>query len=103
MQTFYLSVSILTRKLVALLLLSCPTWAQTDTLIPSLNAVKTLEFSIPTSAAFDLLGVTPAQVTKPGNIRDFKVDWSFQSWRLKPNIAIQAQPIWELLYNRPSL
>jgi hypothetical protein len=71
--------------------------------IPSLNASKPLEFSIPTSAAFDLLGVTPAQVIKPGNIRDFKVDWSFQSWRLKPNIAIQAQPIWEIFYNRPNL
>ncbi|MCA0229335.1 MAG: hypothetical protein LCH91_02650 [Bacteroidetes bacterium] len=75
--------------------------AQTD--IPTLNADKPLEFTIPTSAAFDLLGVTPAQVTKPGNIRDFKVDWSFASWRLKPNIAIQAQPVWELLYNRPKL
>ncbi|MEZ4904409.1 MAG: hypothetical protein R2822_23010 [Spirosomataceae bacterium] len=31
------------------------------------------------------------------------MDWSFASWRLKPNIAIQAQPIWELLYNRPNL
>ncbi|MFN4145480.1 MAG: hypothetical protein ACK4GN_06630 [Runella sp.] len=62
-----------------------------------------MEFSIPTSAAFDLLGVTPAQVVKPGNIRDFKVDWSFASWRLKPNIAIQAQPVWELFYNRPTL
>lgn len=71
--------------------------------IPTLNAPKPLEFSIPTSAAFDLLGVTPAQVVKPGNIRDFKVDWSFQSWRLKPNIAIQAQPIWELFYNRTNL
>lgn len=71
--------------------------------IPTLNAPKPLEFTIPTSAAFDLLGVTPAQVTKPGNIRDFKVDWSFASWRLKPNIAIQAQPIWELFYNRPNL
>jgi hypothetical protein len=76
-------------------------FAQTD--VPTLNADKPLEFSIPTSAAFDLLGVTPAQVVKPGNIRDFKVDWSFASWRLKPNIAVQAQPIWELLYNRPNL
>ncbi|MCP1384499.1 hypothetical protein [Runella salmonicolor] len=79
-------------------------FAQTqEETVPTLNAAKPLEFSIPTSAAFDLLGVTPAQVTKPGNIRDFKVDWSFQSWRLKPNIAIQAQPIWELFYNRSDL
>lgn len=77
--------------------------AQTNAEIPTLNAEKPLEFTIPTSAAFDLLGVAPAQVTKPSNIRDFKVDWSFASWRLKPNIAIQAQPIWEIAYNRSNL
>ncbi len=61
------------------------------------------EFAIPVSPAFDILGINPSQVTRPCNIRDFKVDWSFRSWRLKPNIAIQAQPVWEILYNRPDL
>lgn len=61
------------------------------------------EFAIPISPAFDLIGVNNALVARPGNIRDFKVDWSFKSWRLKPNIALQAQPIWEILYNRSSL
>lgn len=94
MRRFYVFFTILT-------VFCLSAFSQTD--IPTLNAEKPLEFTIPTSAAFDLLGVTPAQVVKPGNIRDFKVDWSFASWRLKPNIAIQAQPIWELLYNRPNL
>ncbi len=67
------------------------------------TAEKPLEFSIPVSAAFDLLGVNPSSVMKPGNIRDIKVDWSFRSYRLRPNIAIQAQPIWEIFYNRPHL
>ncbi|MDF7816834.1 hypothetical protein P1X15_04470 [Runella sp. MFBS21] len=89
------------RIIFVLIVMSCSVCAQTE--IPTLNADKPLEFTIPTSAAFDLLGVTPAQVTKPGNIRDFKVDWSFASWRLKPNIAIQAQPIWEIFYNRANL
>lgn len=64
---------------------------------------KATEFTIPVSPAFDLLAVSPSQITRPSNIREFKVDWSFRSWRLKPNIAIQAQPIWELAYNRPDL
>lgn len=64
---------------------------------------KATEFTIPSSPAFDLLNVNPAQVTRPSNIRDFKVDWSFRSWRLKPNIALQAQPVWELFYNRADL
>lgn len=61
------------------------------------------EFTIPVSPAFDILGINPSQVTRPANIRDIKVDWSFRSWRLKPNIALQAQPIWEFMYNRPNL
>ncbi|WP_430898925.1 MULTISPECIES: hypothetical protein [unclassified Paraflavitalea] len=61
------------------------------------------EFSIPPSPVFDLMGVTPSQINKTSDIKDFKVDWSFKSWRLNPNIAIQSQPFWELLYNRKSL
>jgi hypothetical protein len=61
------------------------------------------EFSIPASPVFDLMGVTPSQVNKFNEIKNFKVDWSFKSWRLSPNLAIQAQPIWELFYNKKSL
>ncbi|MBK7811994.1 MAG: hypothetical protein IPI50_12305 [Saprospiraceae bacterium] len=61
------------------------------------------EFSIPVSPAFDLIGVNNALVARPGNIRDFKVDWAFKSWRLRPNLALQAQPIWEVIYNRRTL
>ena len=85
-----------------------PVFAQSDTAVAPAQPVnntaeKPLEFSIPVSAAFDLLGVNPSAVMKPGNIRDIKVDWSFRSYRLRPNIAIQAQPIWEIFYNRPHL
>ena len=61
------------------------------------------EFSIPPSPVFDLMGVTPSQINRTSDIKDFKVDWSFKSWRLNPNIAIQSQPIWELLYRRKDL
>ncbi len=86
--------------LVFLLVAFSPTFstAQSD------GGVKgATEFAIPVSPAFDILGINPSQVTRPCNIRDFKVDWSFRSWRLKPNIAIQAQPVWEILYNRPDI
>ncbi|MDJ1500268.1 hypothetical protein [Xanthocytophaga agilis] len=95
--------------LFSIINLVCTVWvlAQNPVLEPpqptNNTAEKPLEFSIPVSAAFDLLGVNPASVMKPGNIRDIKVDWSFRSWRLRPNIAIQAQPIWEIFYNRPHL
>lgn len=85
--------------LACILLLTCSAIAQQGVK----NVAKATEFSIPTSPAFDLLAVNPSQISRPNNIRDFKVDWSFRSWRLKPNLAIQAQPIWEALYNRPTL
>lgn len=67
------------------------------------DRVTPKEFVIPASPVFDLMGVVPAQVTRMGDIKDFKVDWSFKSWKLNPNLAIQAQPIWEMLYHRKDL
>ena len=61
------------------------------------------EFTIPASPVFDLMGVTPSQVTRLADIKDFKVDWSFKSWKLNPNLALQAQPVYELFYNRKEL
>ncbi len=61
------------------------------------------EFSIPPSPVFDLMGVTPSQINRTADIKDFKVDWSFKAWRLNPNIAIQSQPFWELFYNRKDI
>ena len=60
------------------------------------------EFSIPVSPAFDLLGVNPCLVPKPSNLRNFKVDWSFKSYGLTPNLAIQTQPFNEIYFNTPS-
>lgn len=61
------------------------------------------EFAIPTSPLFDLMGMAPSQVASTAAIKDFKVDWSFKNWRVNPNLAIQAQPIWELFYNKKNL
>lgn len=69
----------------------------------STNRITPKEFSIPASPVFDLMGVTPSQINRTSDIKDFKVDWSFKSWRLNPNLAIQSQPFWEILYNRQDL
>lgn len=61
------------------------------------------EFSIPASPIFDLMGVTSSQINRTSDIKDFKVDWSFKSWKLNPNLAIQSQPVWEVFYNRKDL
>ncbi|WP_345257112.1 hypothetical protein [Flaviaesturariibacter amylovorans] len=68
-----------------------------------LDKLSPRELTIPTSPLFDLMGQAPSQVARTADIRDFKVDWSMRNWRLNPNIAIQAQPIWELAYNRRPL
>ena len=61
------------------------------------------EFSIPPTPIFDLMGVTSAQVNRTSDIKDFKVDWSFKSYKLNPNLALQSQPVWEIFYNRKDL
>lgn len=61
------------------------------------------ELTIPAAPVFDLMGVTPSQINRTSDIKDFKVDWSFKSWKLNPNLAIQSQPFWEILYNRKDL
>lgn len=65
--------------------------------------VSAKELTIPAAPVFDLMGVTPSQINRTSDIKDFKVDWSFKSWKLNPNLAIQSQPFWELLYNRKDL
>ena len=61
------------------------------------------EFAIPASPVFDMMGVTPSQINRTADIKDFKVDWSLKSWRISPNLALQSQPIWELFYHRKDL
>ena len=67
------------------------------------NRLSATEFNIPASPVFDLMAVTPSQVVRTSDIKDFKVDWSFKSWSLSPNISVQSQPIWETMYNRRSI
>lgn len=84
----------------ALLATSLISYAQEE---QSAGRVTPKELTIPPSPVFDLMGVTSSQINRTSDIKDFKVDWSFKSWRLNPNLAIQSQPVWELLYNRKDL
>lgn len=77
--------------------------AQNDKDVKATEKLTPKELSIPTSPLFDLLGAAPSQVARTSNIKDFKVDWSFRNWRVNPNMAIQAQPVWELFYNKKNL
>jgi hypothetical protein len=70
---------------------------------PNAGRISPKELTIPPSPVFDLMGVTPSQINRTSDIKDFKVDWSFQSWKLNPNMAIQSQPVWEIFYNRKNL
>lgn len=61
------------------------------------------ELAIPAAPVFDVMGVTASQINRTADIKEFKVDWSFKSWKLSPNLAIQSQPVWEILYNRKNI
>lgn len=60
-------------------------------------------FSISSTPAFTMLGVTPEIVTRPGYVRDFKVDWRIKNYNLAPDLALEAQPVWFLYYDRHDL
>jgi hypothetical protein len=76
---------------------------ETKTEEEKIEKLSPKEFSIPISPLFDLFGAAPNQVASTNNIKNFKVDWSYRNWKVSPNIAIQAQPIWEIFYNRKKL
>lgn len=85
-----------------ILFFSNPLLAQQEYAQPG-EKIMPREFGIPPSPLFDLMGTTPSMVAKSAALRDFKVDWSFRSWRLNPNLAIESQPIWEIFYNKKNL
>lgn len=95
----------LTTSLIFCLLSACTivsVTAQENADAPNTKLVPR-ELAIPTSPLFDLMGAAPSQVARTADIKNFKVDWSLKNWRLNPNLAIQAQPVWELFYNKKDL
>ncbi len=72
---------------------------------PVNRTAKATEFAIPSSPAFNMLNEnTPSRIERFTSLRDFKVDWSLtngqQGYTLSPGIAIEAQPIWLLFFDR---
>ena len=88
-----------TTFLTIIFLVSIQAFSQEET--PPLETPKATELVIPAAPAFQMLDATSSLVSAPGSIRDFKVDWSFKTYRLSPNLSIEAQPVWSLFYNRP--
>lgn len=87
--------------LLAVILIANTAYAQEQNETPLKLTPR--ELNIGSSSIFDLMGVTPSQIARPSDVRDVKVDWSFKNWKLNPNLAIQAQPVWEAFYNRRDL
>lgn len=52
--------------------------------------------AIPSAPAFSLLGVNPETVTRPTDVKSFKVDWRIKNYKVAPDLAFEAQPIWWL-------
>lgn len=63
------------------------------------DSLETTNFTMPSSPAFDLLGISPSEIHKPGLPRDFQINWLIRNGGLDPNLAIEAEPVW-LFYNR---
>lgn len=69
----------------------------TDEVKPSVS-----DFTIPAAPAYQLLDANASLVGRASVTRDFKVDWSLKSYRLAPNLALEAQPVWLIAYNKNS-
>ena len=67
------------------------------------DIMRKSEFAIPSSPAFSLLGVTPEMVTRPGAVQDFKVDWRLKNYNIAPDLALEAQPLWALYFDRKGI
>jgi hypothetical protein len=65
--------------------------------------VEETNFFIPSAPAFTMLNVTPELVTRPGAVREFKVDWRIKNYNIAPDLALEAQPVWFLYYDRHDL
>lgn len=57
---------------------------------------EVLPQAIPSAPAFSLLGVNPETVTRPSDVKSFKVDWRLKNYKVAPDLAFEAQPIWWL-------
>lgn len=56
--------------------------------------------AIPSAPAFSLLGVNPELVTRPSDVKEFKVDWRIKNYKVAPDLALEAQPLWWLYYRK---
>lgn len=65
----------------------------------SAQIVTATDLSIPSSPAFMLLDVNPANVARPGFTKDFKLDLLVKDRNLLSDLAIEAKPVWILLYS----
>ncbi len=66
------------------------------------EVMKDTELNIPSSPAFAMMGVNPEMVLRPSDLRSFKVDWRIKNYNLAPDLAIEGQPLWHLLYKKRS-
>lgn len=100
---FWATKHIHMKKIYLILAFFPASWLFAQSDAATTETIKTTEFNIPAAPAYILLDASSPLVNQPGNIRDFKVDWSLRSYRLQPNLALEGQPIWEIFYNRPQL
>lgn len=70
--------------------------AQQSEVIPAPSG----DFTIPAAPAYQLLDANASLVGRASVTRDFKVDWSLKSYRLAPNLALEMQPVWLMVYNK---
>lgn len=90
------------KKLYFLLLIFTPFWVYSQDSILTINDLY-IDFAIPDVSAFNMLGETPQNISKPGNIKDFSaqvLNIASSGKSITPGIAIEVNPY--LIFNNNS-
>jgi hypothetical protein len=58
------------------------------------DIAKSTNLLLPSNPAFVLLNINPAQVSKPGFVKDIKTDLVLKDGNIPSNLAVEIKPIW---------
>lgn len=86
--------------IIVLFLFNCVATISAQSVFDNLESNN---FTMPSSPAFDLLGVSPSEIHKPGLAKDFQINWLIRGGGLEPNLAIEVEPGWLFLNRNKSL
>ncbi len=89
------------KTLIAILLLTVPLCLAGQENFTENNVEVPMD--IPSAPAFSILGVNPEFISKPSDVKSFKVDWRIKNYQIAPDLALEGQPLWWFYYRKKGI